>query len=238
MKKIIALALIISLFTCSFCGCGKDKEGGIIFPEDELLSKYRNAADLPMEIVQEAARAVAVYFYRGETKVYGEIYIPEGEGPFPVVIIAGGFATSHYGYLSMAQMFAENGIVGVVFDPSDTGYMGARIDDYLNWSPLKEAADIESIVSALSKLSYIDDGNVFLWGHSMGGFASGYVGFKNPGLIRGMVLVEPAFYLNEEAKEQFPDIETIPEIVPGDTYFGRSYYRDLCSFDIYDLMSV
>ena len=239
MKKLISLLLIVSLIPGIMCGCGKEKEieESIEFPEDELLSEYRNAADLPMETVQDAGRAVAVYFYRGETKFYGEIYIPEGEGPFPVVIIAGGFATSHYGYQGMAQMFAESGIVGVVFDPSDTGYMGAMIDDYLNWSPLKEAADIESIVSAMSKLSYVDDSNIFLWGHSMGGFASGYVGFKNPGLIKGMVLVEPAFYLNEEAKEQFPDTDDIPEIVEGDIYFGRIYFEDLCSFDIYDLMA-
>ncbi len=237
MKKYIALSLIIILALGAFCSCGKEKEDCISFPEDELLSEYRNTADLPMEIIQDAGRAAAVYFYRGETKIYGEIYIPEGEGPFPVVIIAGGFATSHYGYQGMAQMYADNGIVGVVFDPSDTGYMGARMDDYLNWSPLKEAADIESIITALSKLSYVDDGKVFLWGHSMGGFASGYVGFKNPGLIKGMILVEPAFYLNEEAKEQFPDMEAIPETVPGDTYFGRIYYRDLCSFDIFDLMA-
>ena len=130
MKKLISLLLIVSLIPGIMCSCGKEKEieESIEFPEDELLSEYRNAADLPMETVQDAGRAVAVYFYRGETKIYGEIYIPEGEGPFPVVIIAGGFATSHYGYQGMAQMFAENGIVGVVFDPSDTGYMGAMIE--------------------------------------------------------------------------------------------------------------
>ena len=233
MKRITAavLIMVLALFAC--CGCGKSS---LTFPEDELLSPYRSGKDKEMQVIVETDDAVSVHFFRGETQIYGEIYIPEGKGPFPAVIISGGFATPYYGYIDMGRWLAQNGIVGVVYDPSDMGSMGADPDDFLEWSPLIEAADIESITEAVSGLRYVDDDKIFLWGHSMGGFASAYVGTRNPGLIRGMILIEPAFYLNDEAKEKFPDISSIPEVVPGSPSFGKAYYRDLCSFDIYDRM--
>ena len=235
MKKIIAI-LLAGLMLITAVGCGSSNKNVIVFKEDELLADYRSVPDKKMQVIIDTEQAKSVNFYRGETQVYGEIYIPEGEGPFPVVLISGGFATSHYGYVSLAQWFAQNGIVGVVYDPSDMGEMGAKPDDFIGWSPLTEVSDAESIISALSELSYVDSDNIFLWGHSMGGFVSGYVAFKNPGVIRGLILVEPAFYLNKEAKELFPDIDSIPDSVPGDPVFGRAYYKDLCSFDIYDYM--
>ena len=236
IKKTLIFILAVMIFAAACSGCGRQAKSGIVFPKDELLRDYTGEDDLEMEIIEQSESVKSVCFYRGKTAFYGEIYIPEGEGPFPVAVISGGFATSHYGYQSIAEMFSDYGIVSVIYDPSDTGYGGARIDDFIGWSVLTEASDIESIVSAVSKLDFVDKDNVFLWGHSMGGFASAYVGFRNPGLIKGLVLVEPAFYLNKEAKEQFPDIDAIPEVVPGDIYLGRAYYKDLCSFDIYDYM--
>ncbi len=234
IKKITAAVMVLALLLC--CGCAQGKKG-IVFPEDELLSEYRSGKDKNMEVLQDEGRAKALRFYRGDVPVYGEIYLPEGEGPFPVIIISGGFGTSHYGYQSMAAYFAERGFAGVVYDPSEMGFTGNPAQDYLDWTPLKEAADIEAIAAALSKLEYIDENNVFLWGHSMGGFVSAYVGFKNPELIRGLVLVEPAFYLNENAKEMFPDTEDIPEFVTADeSVFPAAYFKDLCSFDIFGLM--
>ena len=233
MKRITAAVLItvLTLFTC--CACGTSKS--IVFYDDELLSPYRTGKDKEMQVIMETDGVEYVHFFRGETQIYGEIYIPEGDGPFPVVLISGGFATPSYAYTGLAQWLAENGIVGVVYDPSDMGSMGASPDDFLEWSPLIQAADVESIIEALSKLSFVDNSNVFLWGHSMGGFVSAYVGTRNPGIIRGMILIEPALYLNDEAKEMFPDISAIPETIPGSS-FGKAYYRDLCSFDIYDAM--
>ena len=238
-KKATAIILTAALLLGACCGCSsKDIKGSdtIVFPKDELLSSYRSESDPEAQEIKGTDRAKAFHFYRGETEIYGELYKPEGDGPFPVIVISGGFATTHDSYRSMAQYYADNGFIGVVYDPSDMGEYGQKIDDFIHWSPLTEAADIESIVSALSKLPFVDDDNVFLWGHSMGGFASGYVGFKNPDLIRGLILVEPAFYLNEEAKEMFPDTSAIPAVVEGDPYFGKNYYEDLCSFDIYEYM--
>ena len=234
MKKIIALILTAALLISALCGCGGSGKKGITFPEDELLAPYRSGKDKEMQTITDSENVRSVHFYRGETQIYGDIYVPDGDGP--VVLISGGFATPHYGYGGMAEWFAQNGIVGVVYDPSDMGGMGINDDDFINWSPLTEAADIEAIITAISKLSFVDNDKIFLWGHSMGGFASAYVGFRNPDLIRGLILIEPAFYLNVEAKELFPEGSEIPDVVEGSPDFGRAYYSDLRSFDIYDFM--
>ena len=236
MKKFTAVFLAAVLLICTATGCGQTGKKRIVFPEDELLADYRSGNDEKMQVITDSDGVMAVHFFRGSTQIYGEIYVPEGKGPFPAVLVSGGFATPYYGYGGMAEWFAQNGIIGVVYDPSDMGNMGADPDDFLNWSPLTEVSDIECILEALSTLKIVDTDNIFLWGHSMGGFASAYVGFRNPDLIKGLILIEPALYLNDEAKEAFPDISEIPDVVPGSPDFGRAYYRDLCSFDIYDYM--
>lgn len=239
MRQFFAVILTLIMLVTACCGCGLKSSSEIRFPADELLADYTFEENLEMEIVKEREGVQSVLFHRGELAIYGQIYIPEGEGPFPVVVISGGLAASHYRYQAMAQSLAENGIVGVIYDPTgiltDSGSSG-KLTDY---SALTQAADLEAIINTLSTLSYIDSRNVFLWGHSMGGLVSGYVGFRNPSLIRGIFLVEPAFHMNCEAAEEYPDINEIPDVIDTSPYrgFGGVYFRDLCRFDIYEYMS-
>ena len=236
VKRIVSILILIAVIM-GCCGCQKDLRDKIVFPKDELLSGYTFETNLEMETVKESDGMISVHFHRGEMVIYGQIFIPEGEGPFPAVIISGGLFTTHYLYQGAARTFAENGIVSVIYDPTCMGEGAESDGDLLDFSPLTQASDIEAIVSAVAELPYVNGNDIFLWGHSMGGLASGYVGFNNPELIRGMILVEPAFHMNGEARELSPDADGIPDEVTTPIRIGGAYYRDLLKFDIYDNMS-
>lgn len=200
MKKLIATAMATLFLTAGCCGCTKKEE--IVFPEDELLSEYTSKADKEMSVISETDRVKYVNFYRGEEEIYTQIFVPEGDGPFPVVVIAD--TTSDRDYRGMAETLSDSGITAVIFDRDCT-------------DTLECSADIESVVEGLSKLSYIDTSNVFLWGYDKGGVSSAYVGLNNPDLIKGIILAEPDLTGDFDIYDYMPDYSRNVLILAGNS---------------------
>lgn len=238
MKKTIAILLTIStlVFGCCSCSMGKSGRKKIVFEKDEFIEQYVSEKDKPMEIINERSDSKEVYFYRGEQKIYSEIYIPEGKGPFPVVVISGGMGSSLTANTPLAKKLVANDIVAVLFDPISM-VSGSQSDGvFTNYSVMTQVADIESIISAISEESYIDTNQIYLWGYSIGGFPSTYVGCKNPDIIKGLILVEPSLFMNDDAREKYASIDDIPDIVKSGMYVGGAFYRDIYNFNIFDYM--
>lgn len=178
----------------------------------------------------------SIYVYRDDIRLYGEMCLPEGDGPFPVVILSSGYIAPCSAYSDIASNLAENGIVGVYFDCSGNCTPSKSDGSTLECSVLTEAADLEAVIRDISTLEYIDSNNIFLWGHSLGGFVTAYVGCENPELIRGMMLAEPSFQIQDEFREEFPEGTEIPEIVYSPMYVGGMFFEDALSFDIFEML--
>lgn len=236
MRKLSSILLVIIVLVLCLSGCYKLGREKIVFPKDELLSEYLSENNKSMEVIEEKESVKTVFFYRGENKIYSKIYIPDGKGPFPVVIVSGGMGVSLTSNHYLASELASNGIVAVTYDPYGAVDSSKSDGKFIEFSILTQAADIEAIITTISEESYIDTNKVFLWGHSLGGMAASYVGFKNPELIKGMILVEPSFQMNEQAHELFSNYEDIPDIITSPVYCGGPFYRDSWVFDIYELM--
>lgn len=238
MRKLIAVILTISTLVIGCCSCSSYKPGRekIVFPKDEFIAQYVSDNDLPIEVISENEGVKTVFFHRGEQKIYSMIYMPEGKGPFPVVIVSGGLGSSLTANHALAKELSGNGIVAVLFDPISM-VSGSKSDgDFLDYSVMSQVADIESIISTISEESYIDTNQIFLWGYSIGGFPSAYVGCRNPEIIKGLILVEPSLFMNDNAKKMFTTIDYIPDVVKDGMYVGGAFYRDVFNFDIYDYM--
>ena len=205
MKKLIAVVMASLMLAATCCGCTQKKD--IVFPEDELLTEYTSCADKDMTVVSETDRIKKVNFYRGEEEIYTEIFVPEGDKTYPVVVITVGLETPHFDCQAMAQTLSDNNIIGVIYDPSDSE----------NRTALSTAADIESVVEGVAKLSYVDTDNIFLWGYDIGGISTAYVGFRNPDLIRGVILAEPSLQLNKEIYDYMPDYNRNVIILEGNS---------------------
>lgn len=176
-----------------------------------------------------------LYAQRGENRIYGVVYIPQGAGDkMPAVIFSRGFGGTHAVGSTYAEALAEKGYVVYCFDFCG-GSPGSRSDgSTLEMSLFTEQADLEAVISMVRQLDYVDSDNLFLMGSSQGGAVSAITGAAHSEEIRGMVLLYPAFVMVDAANSLFASAEQIPE-----TYYfmwmnvGRAYFEPLLDYDIY-----
>ena len=138
-------------------------------------------------------------FYRDDNELDGMLYLPEGDGPFPVIILCCGINQPYTDYEAKAQAFADNGYAAVVFD------FGSNVDGSIRESGafdhgevlLSQVKDLYAVMDNLDALPGVDTSTVFLWGHSYGGFVAAYAGSLRSSEIKGLILVEPSIAMNE-----------------------------------------
>ena len=194
-------------------------------PEDEESSVSGEYTEQDME------------FYREGLKIYGKLFLPEGTGQFPAVILGHGFGGNLSYNESYARVFAENGIAAYTFDFIGGGY-GIKSDGKMTeMSVLTEAADMSTVLDGISELPETDADNIFVMGESQGGFVASYIAATRPDDVRGLIALYPAYVLQDSAWEMTPDPNNIPETLNlmGMT-IGRIYNEDAMSFDIYELL--
>jgi pimeloyl-ACP methyl ester carboxylesterase len=120
-------------------------------------------------------------------RLAGTITRPEGDGPFPaVVLITGSGAQNrneellgHRPFLVLADVLTRSGIVVLRYD--DRGFADSE-GDAITATSLDFADDAESAVNYLKTLSYVDTGNIGIIGHSEGAIIAPIVAQRNKDL--------------------------------------------------------
>lgn len=104
----------------------------------------------------------------GDT-IRGWLYTPdEGEGPFPTIVMAGGWCyvkeivQPHY-----AQMFADNGFAAVLFDYRNFGESDGSRRQHID--PNMQLDDYRNAISYAETLDEVDDSRIGVWGLSYSG---------------------------------------------------------------------
>ena len=108
----------------------------------------------------------------------------------------------------------------------------------VSMSTLTEWRDLSCVTDAVSQMDFVDQENLFLLGESMGGFVSAYTAAQRPEDYRAIVLLYPAFVLQDDAWAKFPGgPQEAPEVeVIYGMEIGRQSYIDNMSFDIYEVI--
>lgn len=187
-RRLQALFIVFTLVAMSlFSACDKSSDEQKV---ETMTVETTTEVDFPphvdddidetTEVTYVSYTIEEIYAKRDKLKIHGKVYRPEGEGPFPVVVLSGGLGAHLDEDKDIAIELARNGIAGVCFNFAETATLGGLT----NFSVLTEAADLEAVLNEILTLDYIDNDNVFLWGFSLGGFVSTYVGCQNPGLIK------------------------------------------------------
>ena len=174
---------------------------------------------------------------RDGMKIWGKLYLPDAEGPLPLVICAHGFGGNYEHVKNYAEAFARSGIAAFAFDFIGGGY-GSRSDGTMReMSVLTEAADLCAVMDYMMAMPEFHPDQIFLLGASQGGFVSSYVAGIRPDDVAGLIALYPAYVLQDNAWKQTPDPDNIPETISlmGVT-LGGIYNRDAMSFDIYDII--
>ena len=130
-----------------------------------------------------------VYFANEKAgiKLAGTLTIPEGDGPFPAVIMITGSGSQnrneellgHKPFLIIADYLSRVGIAVLRYD--DRG-VGQSQGTPLNTTSADFAADAEAAFLYMQKRDLIDKDHIGLVGHSEGGFIAPMVASANPGI--------------------------------------------------------
>lgn len=153
---------------------------------------------------------------REDKNIYGRLFLPDGWGdgrPRATAIFSHGLSTNHGDMEPYARTAAERGMVTYVFDFCGGGAY-SRSDWQDGMSLFTEQHDLESVAWELSREPFVDQDNVFLCGSSLGATVTLMAARANAQLVRGCVLLYPAFNLHDAVRQACPDRNSLPEAFP------------------------
>jgi uncharacterized protein len=137
--------------------------------------RARTYGNGPIRITRTVSNDVAfkrvLFEYTSDgLRITGTMNIPQGTGPFPVVILDHGyFKPSEYktgdGTNPAADRFVRNGYLTLA--PDYRCYGGSQCAT--NPLDVGYAIDVLNLIAALPSLPYADTAHIGIWGHSMGG---------------------------------------------------------------------
>ena len=138
-------------------------------------------------------------------RIVKKVYLPEGDGPFPVIVLSCGLLQPYTDYEADAQRFADNGYAAVAFSFIDYSDPDAEQPSDYGQVFLSETRDLYAVMDSLEYLPEVDCDCVYLWGHSMGGLVAAFAGCDRASEVMGLILVEPAIVIGEELQVAYED---------------------------------
>lgn len=236
-KKTILFLVMLLLLSCTACASNETAQETATETVHEVVEETAVETVQPkMDITDISATEKEIYFYRDELKIYGKMYLPEGEGPFPVVIFSHGFPGTHFGVDAYAKELTNSGIAGVTFD-----FIGGSADSksdgtVTDVSVLTEVEDLNAVMDSVKSMPQIDANNLFLCGHSFGGLVSTYVAAQRPDEVKGLMVWEPSYQMREYILSLYPIGSEIPDEIYTPVHVGRIFIEDMQASDIFEVM--
>lgn len=167
-------------------------------------------------------------------RIYGKLWLPEGEGEHPLVILCHGLGVTHRSCVNYAEALSEQGVAAYCFDFRGGGDGSASEGAVKDMTLLTEIADLEAVLSAAADWESIDPDRVALMGFSQGGLVSALMAARHPDQVAGLVLCYPAFNIPEYMRYQSATAEDFPESFDfGWVRVGHQYGVDAWDIDPY-----
>lgn len=186
-------------------------------------------------ITSEEDGLINIDFYRDDLCLSSRIYLPEGDGPYPTVIVATGLRVSCDEYEELAVNFAQEGIACVLFDFAGGPEGESHSDgEQLDMCLTSEVKDLNAVLDGVLTLDVVDTDNIFLFGHSFGGEVSTVVAAQRENDINALLLMEPAYLMSDMVAMFIPEGTEIPESVSYPYYLGHDFIAEMLIFDVYE----
>lgn len=177
-------------------------------------------------------------FERDGLNIVGDLYLPDElvkKEKYPILILSHGYSGDRHHVHGYITKMVKQGYAVYAFDFCGGGLGSESDGSTLEMSVLTEKKDLEAILKGIRSLPYCE--KVVLWGESQGGFVSAITAADHEEDVDALVLYYPAFVLQDDAKNAYPDVNTVPDsytIMNMD--IGRIYNIDARSFDVYDVI--
>lgn len=170
---------------------------------------------------------------RDRLSIYGQLYLPARQAQkMPMVIISHGFGGNIGSVEDYAPILARSGIVAYVFDFCGGGQASRSDGSTTDMSVLTEVEDLSAVLEMAKALPFVDERNIFLMGESQGGLVSALVGAKHSTDIQGLILLYPAFRIEDD----FNAFKSRGEPWPRSQFgvpIGKRYADDARALDTY-----
>lgn len=142
--------------------------GKFVFVEDlqQMRAAHRKAVECATDALPhlpQPGRRVQIPFEG--THLVGVLRCPEGEGPFPVVVLLAGLDSTKEELRTTEETFLERGLASFSVDGPGQGEAEYDLPIRGDWS-----APAEAILAALDELPEVDSRRVAVWGVSLGGY--------------------------------------------------------------------
>jgi uncharacterized protein len=109
-----------------------------------------------------------VSFLSGGDTVRGDLYLPPGNGPFPAVVLAGGWCyVKELRQPRYAEAFVAKGIAALVFDYRRLGASDGTPRQHLD--PWDQIEDYQNAITFLEERAKVDGDRIGVWGISYSG---------------------------------------------------------------------
>ena len=109
-----------------------------------------------------------VEFTSGGETIRGDLLLPEGDGPFPVVVMAGGWCyVKELRQPQYAAEFVKRGLAALIFDYRRMGASDGEPRQHIE--PWDQIEDYKNAITFAENLPEIDENRIGIWGISYSG---------------------------------------------------------------------
>ncbi len=174
---------------------------------------------------------------RGEQQIYGKLFIPEGEGKFPVMILSHGYNGSHSDFLRECRAFAARGYITCAFDFCGGSSRSKSTGDTTDMTISTEKEDLLAVMDHLRGLDQADPDSIYLLGGSQGGLVTALAAAERPDQVKGVVLYFPALNIPDDWRRNYPQEAQIPEVTEfWGMKLGKDFFLTIRLLDPYALI--
>ncbi len=231
------LGMIGLLTACSTATKGGEAENQVQEQKQTVESmEVAGEKQKENEIITISDTVKEFRLYRNNLKVYGQLHMPQGEGPFPVVVMASGFDAKFDYQMDYVELLNEKGIAAVIFDFTGIGTTSFSDGEPFDRTMPSNVADLNMVLDEALKWPELDSSKLFLWGHSFGGLVSADVAGERGQDIQGLILLEPSFFAPDLFREVFPEGAEIPFVMEYPLPVGREFAETIRECDIFESM--
>ena len=164
--------------------------------------------------------------------------IPEGNGPFPIVIFSHGYNGCMDDFDHEQELLLKNGIASCALTFSGGSTRDKSGYPTTSMTLVTEKEDLLSLIRWAEEQDKIDKSSIFLFGGSMGGLVSCLAANEAKDKIRAMMLLFPALCIVDDWNERFRDIRDIPdEMMFWNLLLGKNFFLSMRNMDVYDMLS-
>lgn len=174
MRKVVLASLTLACFILAACSTKSSSSA----PAPSSVAQNNSSVVSSQPVVSEPAPASSetagitsedIVVKNGSRDVPATTVLPEGEGPFPLIVINHGFAGSRNeggGFTRLAEIMAKKGLASIRMDFAGCGDSKA---EFLEFNNTNNLSDSEACLNWALENMPVDKENVGVLGYSNGG---------------------------------------------------------------------